>query len=356
MLAILMGLTMLFSGTGLALCAFGAKSVSNDGYDIEDVEIFFKPDPMNARSNGKFVTVHFEFPSEHDIEDIVVSSIRLDGFLEPEKVKGKTLKIGDHDDDEIPDIMLKFDRQKIIDHYGICEDHKVYFTGSLGDLDFIGTTEITIFDNRPRDGGWNQIYGTDFSSDPLWETNNPSCYYWDKDSGTYSAMMRDRSNEYARKAVPYNYGSFRFEYDFYADSINWKGDFHLGLRASSMKGYGNLDQTVELSIGVGSSGKEIAFCVIDKDMKRTYLREYPTQSWTFDEWYHVEIEYDAVTSTAVCIMTKRSDGTIMFQRTITDIGGFDDLTYIAASKIGDNYSLFGRGIGDFDNVYLYEPI
>jgi hypothetical protein len=45
----------------------------------------------------------------------------------------------------------------------------------------------------------------------------------------------------------------------------------------------------------------------------------------------------------------------MFQKSINNIGGFDDLTCIAASKIGDSYaSSTSQGIGDFDNVYLYE--
>lgn len=121
-----------------------------------------------------------------------------------------------------------------------------------------------------------------------------------------------------------------------------------------MKGYSSLDQTVELTVGTGNSGKGIAFCVIDKDLTRFYLDEYPTQSWSEDVWYHVVITYDASTGTAICTMTQRSDGTVMFQKTVNNIGGFDDLTCIAASKIGDWNFFLARGIGEFDNVYLYE--
>jgi len=280
----------------------------------------------------------------------------MDGFLQPEEPKGKTLKLGDHDGDGIPDIMLKFDRQAIIDHYGVCKDKEVSFTGSIGDLTFEGKTKITIFDKKPGKESSPLIYSTDFSSDPQWETNDPSRYYWDSTLKAYKAKMYGNSGDYARKTVSYNYGSFKFEYDFYVDDINSYSNFHLGLRATSMRGYSSMDQAVELIVGTdGNGGKGIAFYVIDSTLTRFYMGDYPTQSWVEDQWYHVEITYDVATATSVCTMTLRSDGTVMFQKTITNIGGFDDLTCIAASKIGDSYaSPLSLGVGDFDNVYLYE--
>ncbi|MGA1793626.1 MAG: hypothetical protein ACMUHM_06725 [Thermoplasmatota archaeon] len=351
-LIIILGVIMIISGSVLAMFADG----SSEDLDIEDAEVFFNPNPMNVGSQGKFVTVHIEVPKDHDIEDIDVSSIRMDGVIQPEIPKGKTLKIGDHDDDDIPDIMLKFDREAVIKHYGVCFEKEVSFTGSIGDLTFEGKTKITIFDKKQREKSTDLIYSTDLSADPQWKTNAPSRYYWDSTTKTYKAMMYGNSDEYARKTVPYNYGSFKFEYDFYVEDINSYSNFHLGLRAASMNGYSSPDQAVELIVGTdGSNGKGIAFYVIDKSLTRFYLGEYPTQSWKEDEWYHVVITYDVATATSVCTMTLRSDGTVMFTKTITGIGGFDDLTCIAASKLGDSYaSPSSMGIGGFDNVYLYE--
>ncbi|MGA1820073.1 MAG: hypothetical protein ACMUHU_03590 [Thermoplasmatota archaeon] len=351
-LTIILGMIMMISGSGLAMFADGSSA----DFDIEDVEVSFDPNPMNAGSRGKYVTVHIEFPADHDIEDIDVSSIRMDGVIQPEVPKGKTLKIGDHDDDDIPDIMLKFDRQAIIKHYGICKDKEVAFTGSIGDLTFEGSTKITIFDKGPKSKSSNLVYSMDFSSDPQWDTNNPSRYYWDSTTKTYRATMCGRSEEYARKTVPYNYGSFRFEYDLYIDSINSYSNFHLGLRSTSMSGYSNPDQAVEMMVQTGGNGVQaIAFYVTDKSLTTFYLYEYPTQSWKLDEWYHVVITYDAATATSICTMTLRSDGTIRFQKTITNIGGFDDLTCIAASKVGDSYaSPSSMSTGAFDNVCFYD--
>jgi hypothetical protein len=349
---IFLGMIVILSGSGFAIFVNG----SSENYDIEDVEVFFNPNPMNYRSQGKYVAVHIEVPAEYDIEDIDVSSIRLDGVLKPEAPKGKSLKIGDHDDDDISDIMLKFDRQAIIDHYGVCKDKEVTFTGTIGKLTFEGSTKITIFDKKSKEESTGLIYSTDFSSDPQWITNNPSRYYWDSTTNTYKATMVGRSGEYAKKTVPYNYGSFKFEYDFYLDSINSYSNFHLGLRSTSMSGYGYPDQAVELMVQTGGNGvKAISFYVIDKDLTRTYLREYPTTCWKEGVWYNVVITYDVTTATAVCTMTLRYDGTTLFQKTITNIGGFDDLTCIAASKVGDSWaSSSSQSIGEFDNVYLYE--
>lgn len=170
--SIILGLTMILSGTGLAMFAHGSKELSDLSnnsilvFDIEDIEVFMDPNPLNFKSKGKFVTVHIEIPSEYDIDDISVSSIRMDDFLQPEEIKGTALKIGDHDDDDIPDIMLKFDRQAIIEHYGKCEDKVVSFTGMIGDKSFIGEIKLTIFDKNTKEDGSDLIYSTDFSSDP----------------------------------------------------------------------------------------------------------------------------------------------------------------------------------------------
>ena len=161
-ITILFGSIMILSGSGLAIFA----DASEEDIDIEDAEVSISPNPMNFISEGKFVTVHIEVPATYDIKDIKVKSIMMDGSLQPEEPKGKTLKIGDHDNDDIPDIMLKFDRQAIIDHYGVCENKEVSFTGSIDDLTFEGKTKITIFDNRMQKKSSALLYSTDFSSDP----------------------------------------------------------------------------------------------------------------------------------------------------------------------------------------------
>jgi len=73
--------------------------------------IDFDPETLNLKSKGKYVTVYIELPEEYDIGQIDVSSIRLNGTV---SALAKLTKIGDYDEDGIPDLMVKFDRTSVI--------------------------------------------------------------------------------------------------------------------------------------------------------------------------------------------------------------------------------------------------
>jgi len=57
-----------------------------------------------------WITVYVELPAGLPVEDIEVSKMRLNDTVSPEK---KQFFIGDHDDDGIPDIMVKFKRHEV---------------------------------------------------------------------------------------------------------------------------------------------------------------------------------------------------------------------------------------------------
>jgi len=70
------------------------------------------PDTLNLKSKGQWVTAYIEFPEDYDVTDINVSTILLNGTL-PVDVDAP-VTIGDHDNDAIPDLMVKFDRAEVI--------------------------------------------------------------------------------------------------------------------------------------------------------------------------------------------------------------------------------------------------
>jgi uncharacterized repeat protein (TIGR01451 family) len=68
------------------------------------------PDTINVSSNGRFVTVYIELPSDFNPTAIDISSLRLDDSI---PVESKFAVVGDHDTDGVADLMVKCRRQAL---------------------------------------------------------------------------------------------------------------------------------------------------------------------------------------------------------------------------------------------------
>jgi len=71
------------------------------------------PKTLNLKSNGTFVTAYIELPEGYDVSDINVTTVFLDGTIPADL---KLWAIGNYDKDGVPDMMVKFDRQAVIDY------------------------------------------------------------------------------------------------------------------------------------------------------------------------------------------------------------------------------------------------
>ena len=78
--------------------------------------IDFDPDTLNLESKGKWVTVYIELPEGYDVVDIDVSTVYLYECDNSILAEPHPTEIGDYDDDGIADLMVKFDRQILIDY------------------------------------------------------------------------------------------------------------------------------------------------------------------------------------------------------------------------------------------------
>ena len=94
--------------------------------------IDFEPDTLNLDTQGKFMTVYIELPEDFDVSDINVSSLTLNSFDVSFDALPLPVEIGDYDSDGIADLMIKFDRQEVIE---VLEpgEQIVYLTGRLYD-------------------------------------------------------------------------------------------------------------------------------------------------------------------------------------------------------------------------------
>jgi hypothetical protein len=146
--------------TGQILVGNGTVYEFQYPYPVITATIDITPQSLNLRSIGKWVTAYIELPEGYDVGSINVSSIMLNGTI-PVNLKAPTA-IGDYDGDAVPDLMVKFDRAKVInyifDNVDVAQLLEERFmtitltiTGRLNDgTQFQGSDNIKIIMPMPR--------------------------------------------------------------------------------------------------------------------------------------------------------------------------------------------------------------
>jgi len=88
---------------------------------------------------GGFVTAYIELPAGYNVNDINISTIILN--LEVQAKLNPT-KIGDYDEDGIPDLMVKFSRKEVVPLLSVGEN-TLTITGEVNGEVFEGSDTIT---------------------------------------------------------------------------------------------------------------------------------------------------------------------------------------------------------------------
>jgi hypothetical protein len=100
----------------------GTKSASGIAYiyrfrDTIEADVDIDPGNINLKSNGKWVTGYIELPGDYPAEDIDLATVaiaEINGNPVSPLYREGPADIGDHDLNDIPDLMVKFDRQALI--------------------------------------------------------------------------------------------------------------------------------------------------------------------------------------------------------------------------------------------------
>jgi hypothetical protein len=156
-------------------------------YPLLSARIDVDPDALNLKSKGRWITAYVELPEGYNVSDIDVYSIMLNNTfpvsLLPNPPVPVPTEIGDHDDDGIPDLMVKFNRTELTSYiyhdlgikYG---DVTLTISGNLTDgTPFEGSDTIrVIFVGDVNDDGVIDstdlgAFGVAWSNDPY----EPDC-------------------------------------------------------------------------------------------------------------------------------------------------------------------------------------
>jgi parallel beta-helix repeat protein len=107
--------------------------------------IDFDPDTLNLKSKGEVVTTYIELPGGFDVSQIDIASILLNDLV---PALAKPTEIDDYDEDGIPDLMVKFERNKVQTILNTGEKIPIIITGQViyknRILDFKGSDTIRV--------------------------------------------------------------------------------------------------------------------------------------------------------------------------------------------------------------------
>src|SRR3989339_376133 len=135
--------TLIANISSLSLYAILASKV----LPIANVDI--KPDSINIKSEGKDITCYIELPKGYNVKNLKLETVRIakinGNIIIPIYAEIKPAEVGDYDKDKNPDLMVKFDREKL--QQKIPEsvyEIKVTIRGSIGNIDVEGDDIVKI--------------------------------------------------------------------------------------------------------------------------------------------------------------------------------------------------------------------
>lgn len=105
--------------------------------------IDINPQTLNLKSKGRWITAYIELPDGYDVADIDVGTVTLADTISAED---HPTEVGDYDEDGITDLMVKFDRQALVEYLdGTTGEVTPTVSGELsGGTPFEGSDTITV--------------------------------------------------------------------------------------------------------------------------------------------------------------------------------------------------------------------
>ncbi len=200
------------------------------------------------------------------------------------------------------------------------------------------------------------IYATNFTTNPSWQTNNPTRYYWEPQKGMYHYLVQPGTGGYSYIPVNYDEESFALEYDFYPIRTDKEMSFQFGMGSNEMditKG------TNVLSLFTNKkNGKLMWLQVITQNNNRVDVSSAhdtyggPTTNYEDNQTYHVVVRYNKELKNADIKVSYKSNQTVLWGYYVNFAQELHTLNRLMISSVGMYGNTESVAEGFIDNVEL----
>ncbi|MFY9800055.1 MAG: hypothetical protein WAK10_02275 [Methanoregula sp.] len=209
------------------------------------------------------------------------------------------------------------------------------------------------------------IYQTSFTSDPRWDTNNPSTNYWDPNTGMYHFSLEPNTGGYAYTVIDYDRGSFSLDYDMILNRIDDGATFRFGMAGSEMDPSKAPNVLTMFTNNEAKYGQIMVLHLVTPGSKLIEVssqtssdpRAYngPTAKYEINTTYHVAVNYDDNHKTLSMNVNEKKTGREIWSYYINTAENLNGMKRLYLGSKGD-YSRMGiYAQGYIDNIQLTAP-
>lgn len=200
------------------------------------------------------------------------------------------------------------------------------------------------------------IYQTNFTTNPLWQTNNPTRYYWDPKKEMYHYLIQPGTGGYSYIPVDYDGESFTYEYDFYPLRTDKEMAFHFGMGSSEMdvtRGANVLSKFTNKK-----NGMLMWLQVITQNNNLAEVSSAhdsyggPTLRFEDNETYHIIVRYNKELMNADIKISYKNNQTMLWGYYVTFGRELHTLNRLMITSIGEYGNTESVAEGYIDNVEL----
>ncbi len=200
------------------------------------------------------------------------------------------------------------------------------------------------------------LYATNFSTNPLWQTNNPTRYYWEPQKGMYHYLIQPGTGGYSFIPVNYNGESFTLEYDYYPVITDKELSFQFGMGSNEMditRGTNVLSKFTNKK-----NGKLMWLQVITQSNKLAEVSSAhdsyggPTTNFEDNQAYHVIVRYNKELMNADIKVSYKNNQTMVWGYYVTLGEELHTMKRLMISSIGMYGNTESVAEGYIDNVEL----
>jgi hypothetical protein len=209
------------------------------------------------------------------------------------------------------------------------------------------------------------IYQTSFTSDPKWQTNNPSTNYWDPNMGMYRFSLEPSTGGYAYVPIDYERGSFTLDYDLMLTRIDDGATFRFGMAGTEMDPSKAPNVLTVFTNTQAKYGQIMWIHLVTPGSKLIEVSSQtssepgayngPTVKYELNKTYHISVKYDDDHKTLSMNVNEKLTGKEIWSYYLNTAENLNGMNRLYLGSKGDYGMMSIYAQGYLDNVRLTAP-